>query len=249
MQKVTAWTVCRKLRTRAVTTLSIFGPAVIRWFLLKRVYPYFVARVVIVHSFEIHYIRRRKNALIRNARMLRWRVRRFDRHLGTPARALNDPPSRRFYRPRFAVRQWQRQQRAAAGDKQRQWNDKRNDKQERVNKGPARAEKRTSARQARVAYNHPMRWVAGGRRGPGQQGKGGWRPDGTTRVAARGVAGCVRDDRQRYRIHSGRDIAARFANFQQQAARVSPCSSTTPRSMHLEAPVRRCVVESLINWI
>jgi len=43
----------------------------------------------------------------------------------------------------------------AAADKQRQWNDKRNDKQDRVNKGPARAEKRTSARQARVAHNHP----------------------------------------------------------------------------------------------
>lgn len=55
-----------------------------------------------------------------------------------------------------------------AADKQRQWNDKRNDKQDRVNKGPARAEKRTSARQARVAYNHPANglarggWVVGG---------------------------------------------------------------------------------------
>jgi hypothetical protein len=86
----------------------------------------------------------------------------------------------------------------AAADKQRQWNDKRNDKQDRVNKGPARAEKRTSARQARVAYNHPAngfgrRWggggVGAGRSGGGEQ-RGGrrrwWR--WLTATAAREVA-------------------------------------------------------------
>ena len=121
----------------------------------------------------------------------------------------------RFYRPRFVVRQWQRQQRVV-GDKQRQWNDKRNDKQERVNKGPACAEKRTSARQARVARttSNPARLEGDG----GRKGEGGWRH---TRIATRGVTSCVRDDRQRYRIHSGHDIAARFANFHRQAARAS----------------------------
>lgn len=118
-------------------------------------------------------------------------------------------------------------------------------------KDQRRAEKRTSARQARVAYNHPTRAA-----GVGWKEQGRLTAGRHTRVGSEGrYGGCVRDDRQRYRIHSGRDIAARFANFQQQAARRPsplPPPSLRPslrRSMHLEAPVRRCVVESLINWI
>jgi len=77
----------------------------------------------------------------------------------------------------------------AAADKQRQWNDKRNDKQDRVNKGPARAEKRTSARQARVAYNHPAngfgrRWGGGGEQRGGRRRWWRW----LTATAAREVA-------------------------------------------------------------
>lgn len=106
----------------------------------------------------------------------------------------------------------------AAGDKQqRQWNDKRNDKQERVNKGPARAEKRTSARQARVAYNHP---TTRGTEGGGLTA--GWHEE----VAERRE--CVRDDRQRYRIHSGRDIAARFTNFQASPLPLPPITTPLP---------------------
>jgi len=78
----------------------------------------------------------------------------------------------------------------------------------------------------------------GARGGGGRGGDGGARDDRRRRRQQR-------QQQQRYRIHSSRDIAARFANFQRQAAaravtlppsRSVPLPCRTPASSLLRAP-------------
>lgn len=197
------------------------------------------------------------DAVIRNARMLLARAHRLDRHLDSPvcarARLSNDPAAGFIGRDsRSDNDSVSNARRAAVGDKQRQWNDKRNDKQERVNKGPARAEKRTSARQARVAYNRSTRWVAEAGRAKGREGgnRRGWllTVGRHTRVATKRVlrSACAMTGSGIVFIAAA--ILPRDSRISSGRPRGLP-SRSLRRSMHLEAPVRRCVVESLINWI